>query len=207
MPKGLRMKLKYVGPKPIISHTGINFDNNKEDKFVYLNIVVQLLNSLNHEYITNKVYTYQSDMGRISNDTLHDELKKYCPNIDTMIDNTDHFIHDDMQDDIKRARENKVLTDIDKETLENNIKIMTNYIVQRSINKKVYYCAVDALAELVKKDNIEYIIVPMFQRFAHVLHSVQGSLKRQKFPIDTDMEIYEEGGELLAKLKVVNVLS
>ena len=201
------MELKYVGPKPIISHTGINFDNNKEDKFVYLNIVVQLLKSLNHEYITDKVYTYQSNIDRLSTSELHDELKKFCPNIDILIDDTDHFSHDDMQSDIQRARENQVLTDIDKEILENNIKIMTNYIVQRSINKKVYYCAIDELAELVKSDRIEYIIVPMFQKFAHVLHSVQGSLQKENFPIDTKIDIYEEDGKLLAKLKVVNILN
>jgi len=200
------MELKYVGPKPIISHTGISFDNNKEDKFVYLNIVIQLLKSLNHEYIENKVYTYQADTKRLSNDELYDELKKFCPDIDTLIDNTDHFSHDNMNEEIKRARENELLTDVDKETLENNIKIMTDYIIQRSINKTVYYCAIDKLAELLKKDNIEYIIAPMFQKFAHVLHSVQGSLKRQKFPIDTAMDIYEEDGKLLVKLKVINIL-
>jgi len=198
------MELKYVGPKPIISHTGIEFDNNKEDKFVYLNIVVQFLKSLNHKYITNKIYTYQSNMDRLSNMQLHDELKKFCPNIDKIIDDTDHFEHENMYNDIKRARENRVLTPLDKETLENNIKIMTDYIVQRSINKKVYYCAVNELAELVKKDNIDYIVVPMFQKFAHVLHSVQGSLKKQNFPIDTKIDIYEEDGKLLAKLKVIN---
>jgi hypothetical protein len=201
------MELKYVGPKAIITHTGITFDNNKEDKYVYLNILVQLLKSLNHKYIENKIYKYKPDMSRLSNTQLHDELKSFCPNIDKLIDETDHFAHDGMDDEIKRARENKILTDVDKETLENNIKIMTNYIVQRSINKRVYYCAVDVLAELVKKDNLEYIIVPMFQKFVHVLHSVQGSLKRQKFPIDTDMEIYEEDGQLLVKLKVVNILN
>lgn len=34
--------LKYVGPKPHILHTGIDFDNNKEDKYIYLPIVVEL---------------------------------------------------------------------------------------------------------------------------------------------------------------------
>jgi len=201
------MELKYVGPKPIISYTGIVFDNNKEDKFVYLNIVVQLLKSLNHEYITDKVYTYQPDTKRLSNDELHDELKKFCPDIDTLIDNTNHSSHDNMDKEIKRARENKLLTDVDKKTLENNIKIMTNYMIQRSINKTVYYCAIDKLAELVKSDHIEYIITPMFQNFIHVLHSIQGSLKRQRFPIDTDIDVYEKNGKLLAKLKVVNILS
>jgi len=201
------MELKYVGPKPIISHTGINFDNNKEDKFVYLNIVVQLLNSLNHKYIKDKVYTYQSNISKLSNSNLYDELKNYCPKIDSLIEKENHDIRAEIKDNITRAKENNILTNEDKITLEKNIQIMKEYLIQRSINKSVYYCAVNALAELVKADHIDYIIVPMFQKFAHVLHSVQGSLQRQKFPIDTDMEIYEEDGKLLAKLKVVNILS
>jgi hypothetical protein len=198
------MELKYVGPKPIISHTGINFDNNKEDKYVYLNIVVQLLKSLNHEYIQNRVYTYKTDTSRFSNEQLMHELKEFCPDLEKLMENENHDINHEIQENITRAHENAVLSEEDKEVLENNIKIMTPYLIQRAINKSVYYCAVDKLAELVKKDNIDYIIVPMFQKFAHVLHSVQGSLKRQKFPIDTKMEVYQEDGKLLVKLKVVN---
>jgi hypothetical protein len=198
------MELKYVGPKPIISHTGINFDNNKEDKYVYLNIVVQLLKSLNHEYIQNRVYTYKTDTSRFSNEQLMHELKEFCPDLEKLMEKENHDINHEIQENITRAHENAVLSEEDKEVLENNIKIMTPYLIQRAINKSVYYCAVDKLAELVKKDNIDYIIVPMFQKFAHVLHSVQGSLKRQNFPIDTKMEVYQEDGKLLVKLKVVN---
>jgi len=198
------MELKYVGPKPIISHTGIEFDNNKEDKFVYLNIVVQLLKSLNHEYIQDRVYTYHTDTARLSNSEIYDELKKYCPQMQDLIAVENNNVEDEIEHNIKRAQENMVLNDEEKTTLENNIKIMHDYLIQRSINKKVYYCAVDELAKLVKDDNIDYIIVPMFQTFAHVLHSVQGSLTRQKFPIDTKLEIYQEENKLLAKLKVIN---
>ena len=201
------MELKYVGPKPIISHTGIDFDNNKEDKFVYLNIIVQLLKSLNHQYIKDKIYTYHPDTNRLSSDELYDELKKYCPKIRQLMENQNHNIQSEINDNIQRAHNSDTLHEEDKHTLENNIQIMRNYITQRSINKSVYYCAVDELAELVKKDNINYIIVPMFQKFAHVLHSVQGSLKKHKVPIDTNMEIYEEDGKLLAKLKVENTRS
>jgi hypothetical protein len=199
------MELKYVGPKPIISHTGINFDNNKEDKYVYLNIVVQLLKSLNHEYIQNRVYTYKTDTSRFSNEQLMHELKEFCPDLEKLMENENHDINHEIQENITRAHENAVLSEEDKEVLENNIKIMTPYLIQRAINKSVYYCAVDKLAELVKKDNIDYIIVPMFQKFAHVLHSVQGVLKEQKFPIDTKLEIYQEHGNLLAKLQVINL--
>jgi hypothetical protein len=81
---------------------------------------------------------------------------------------------------------------------------MRDYLIQRSINKRVYYCAINALAELAKEDHIDYIIAPMFQTFIHVLHSVQGSLERQKSPIDTKLDIYRENGKLLVKLQVVN---
>jgi len=60
------MELKYVGPKPIISHTGIEFDNNKEDKFAYLNIVIQLLKALDHDYFEDKTYVYQADTARVT---------------------------------------------------------------------------------------------------------------------------------------------
>ena len=198
------MELKYVGPKPIISHTGIEFDNNKEDKFAYLNIVVQLLKALNHNYFEDKTYLYQADTSRLNNDELVRELKRYCPDLDSLMEKKNDAIEEEIFHNLQRAHENSVLDDTSKEILENNIKIMHDYLVQRSVNKSVYYCAVDALAELLKKDHIDYIVVPMFQTFAHVLHSVQGSLLKQKFPTDTKLDIYQQEGKLLAKLQVIN---
>jgi len=199
------MELKYVGPKPIISHKGIEFDNNKEDKFAYLNIVLQLLKALDHNYFDDKTYTYQSDTHRYSNNELVRELKKYCPNIDKLVNKENHNIEDEIKHNLQRARESDTLDDESKTVLKNNIHIMHDYLVQRSVNKSVYYCAIDALAELLKKDHIDHIVVPMFQTYAHVLHSVQGSLRQQKFPIDTKLDIYQEDGKLLAKLQVINI--
>ena len=198
------MTIKYSGPKPIISHTGIEFDNNKEDKYVYINIVLQLLNALNHEYFEDKKYVYQADTSRFSEKILISEAKKYCPNLDTLIDKQNHNIEEEVAHQLKRAHENCVLDDNSKAVLEENINLMHDYLIQRSVNKAVYYCLIDALAELLKKDNIDYVITPMFQNYFHVLHSVQGSLKKQKFPIDTSLEIYKDKGELLVKLKVIN---
>ena len=199
------MKLEYVGPKPIISHTGIEFDNNKEDKFAYLNIVLQLLKALDHDYFSDKTYVYQSDTNRYSNDDLTKQLKRYCPNLDALINKENHSVEDEIKHNIQRANESDTLDDESKTVLKNNIRIMHAYLVQRSVNKSVYYCAIDALAELLKKDHIDHIIVPMFQKYAHVLHSVQGALRQQKFPIDTKLDIYQENGKLLAKLQVINI--
>jgi len=198
------MELKYVGPKPIISHTGIEFDNNKDDKYAYLNIVVQLLKALDHDYFENKTYTYQTDTARLSNDEMLSELKRFFPQIDSLMEKRNHVVEEEIEHQITRAKENTVLSQEDKITLQNNIEMMHDYLVQRSINKSVYYCAIDALAELLKKDHIDYVIAPMFQKFAHVLHSVQGSLRNRNFPIDTKLDIYQENGKLLVKLKVLN---
>ncbi|MEA3331111.1 MAG: hypothetical protein U9Q29_05390 [Campylobacterota bacterium] len=198
------MELKYVGPKPIISHSGIEFDNNKDDKYSYLNIAVQLLKALDHDYFEDKTYTYQTNSARLSNDEMLNELKKFCPQISSLMEKENHDIEEEIEHNIQRAKENSVLNEENRKILQNNINLMHDYLVQRSINKSVYYCAIDALAKLLKEDHIDYIIVPMFQKFAHVLHSVQGSLKKQDLPIDTKLEIYQENGKLLVKLQVLN---
>ena len=198
------MELKYVGPKPIISHTGIEFDNNKEDKFSYLNIVVQLIQALSHDYFEDKIYKYNVDTQRMSNEELVHKLKQICPNLDSLMKNENHNIEKEIQHNINRANESDTLTDEDKSVLKDNINIMHDYIIQRSINKSVYYCAINQLAELLKKDHLDHIIVPMFQKYAHVLHSVQGVLKEQKFPIDTRLDIYQKEGKLVVKLQVIN---
>ena len=195
--------LKYVGPKPIISHTGIEFDNNKEDKFAYLNIAVQLAKALNCDYFGDKTYIYKTDTHRLLQDELIKELKNICPNLNLLIEKENHDIKKEIEHDIQRAHENSVLNKENKEVLENNIKIMRDYMIQRSVNKRVYYCVIDAIAELLKKDHINYIILPMYQKFAHVLHSIQGSLKKQKIPTESNIEIFKENANLIVKLQII----
>jgi len=56
------MHISYVDPKPLISHRGISFDNNKEDKYVYMSIVLNLIDALNHDYIEDKIYEKDGDL-------------------------------------------------------------------------------------------------------------------------------------------------
>lgn len=198
------MQLKYVGPKPVISHRGIDFDNNKEDKYLYLNIVIQLIKALDHEYFEDRTYSYNVNTKRLSEDELFRELTRVCPNMNELMKKHNHDIEEDIQHDIKRANESQTLTEEDKEVLKNNINIMHDYLIQRSINKAVYYCAVNVLAEMLKNDHIDYIIAPMYQTFSHVFHSVQGVLIKQKFPIESKLEIYQQDSKLFVKLDVIN---
>lgn len=199
------MKLQYVGPKVNISKTGINFDNNKEDKFVYLNIALQLLKALDHEYISDKIYTYDTNSTYIQQKDMERMVHQYCDNIDSVSAEAEDAVKHYLKYEISRAQHSKTLLDDEKEALINNLTIMRSYMIQRTINKTVYYCIINKLADVMKKDHIDYVVAPMFQKFAHVFHSIQGVLRRQKNPIDSKMEIYEENGKLLAKLDIHTV--
>ena len=198
------MQIKYVGPKPIISKTGISFDSQYDDRYTYLNITVQLLKALDHEYFEDKTYKYAVDSGRLKDSDIVDGLKEYCGNLDHAVEEGIKAEQKLIDDELKRAKENKSISELEREALIKNIRMMESYRLQYATNEKLYNCAVQRLATYVKQDHIDYVIVPMFQRFAAVLHSVQDELANQKFPIDTRMDIYEEDGKLMAKMEVKN---
>ena len=198
------MTLKYVGPKPIISHTSIEFDENKEDKYVYLSVVAQLIQALDHDYIDDKSYVYEKNL--FSHDECLYILNKYCKNLNTLLTQTNDSAQEDMEHDKERARNNDMLSDQDKEVLINNIDIMHDYVMQRAVNKNVYYCAVNILADIVQEDHIEHITTPYTEPFLHVLHSLQGTLVYKQAPIDTKLDVFEVDKQLLVKLQVINIL-
>ncbi len=198
------MHIKYVGPKPLISKTGISFDSQYDDRYTYLNIAVQLLQALDNSSFENKTYQYAVNSGRLSDSDIVDGLKKYCSDLEQAIQEGIEAEKKMIDDELKRAKENKSISTAEREALLKNIQMMEDYRLQYATNEKLYSCAVKRLAAQVKQDHIDYVIVPMFQRFAAVLHSVQDELAKQKFPIDTRMDIYEEGGKLMAKMEVKN---
>ncbi|MEA3372303.1 MAG: hypothetical protein U9Q62_01310 [Campylobacterota bacterium] len=198
------MQLQYVGPKVEITKNGVDFDMNKEDKYVYLNIAIQLIKALQHDYLPERVYTYSADNMRLSNHEINDLVTQYCPNISTSIAKVEKETKMYIANTIERIKKNTILHEDEKKAYLKNIELMRDYITQRTINKAAYYCVVEQLAEQLKNENIDYVIVPMFQKFSHVLHSAQGVLRRQKFPIDSKIEIYVEDGKLLFKLDVIN---
>ncbi len=198
------MQIKYVGPKPLISKSGISFDSQYDDRYTYLNIAVQLLKALDHTYFEDRTYHYSVDTGRLNDDDIIEALKSYCDNLEEAVQESMDAEKKHIEDEIKRAEENQVISDDEREALLKNIQMMESYRLQYATNEKLYHCAVQQLAMLVKQDHIDYVIVPMFQRFAAVLHSVQDELSKQKFPIDTRMDIYEEDGKLMAKMEVKN---
>ena len=198
--------LEYIGPKPLISEKGIDFDKNHDDKFNYLPVLLELIHALDHEYIEGKQYTFDAHPENMSSHEIYIALKKQCPDLDKMIEDIEERTAQDIEEHIERINHNDHLELDEKTAYANNLKIMKEYLTNFSINEALFNCALKRLAEVVTKDHLDYIVVPMFQKFAYVLHQLQKILEDQKHPIDTQLDILEENGQMIAKLKVITLI-
>ena len=194
--------LKYVGPKALFSATGISFDNSKEDKFVYLSILAELINSLDHEYISDKRYVIEAGRKPLDENILLETIRKRPSDLDEQISYWITKTTKEIDDDIQRAKENPILNTEEREVLKKNLEILRPYRLQRSINKSIYYAGVNLLASIIRQSDIQYITTPMYPKFLHVLHSVQGALRAFHPSIESNIDIYEEKSHLLVQLKI-----
>lgn len=198
--------LEYIGPKPIISATGIDFDKNHDDKYNYLPALIELLKALDHDYFDNKQYTFETHPQTLTSKEILDVLRSYCPNLERLLEEKEAQVTEEIDKRVDDIEANTNLEPDEKIAYKNNLKIMHDYLVKFTSNEALYNCALNKLAEIVTKDHIDYIVVPMFQKFAYVLQELQNRLKDQKHPVDTQLDILEEDGQLVAKLKVITLV-
>ena len=198
------MQLKYTGPKPIISHTGITFDQKKEDKFHYLAFVIELLKAVDHEYLKDATYTFEPETPAHSGEEMLAVLHRFSPEAQTEAKRRALHKRRELDGEIEDAGRNPLLNRDERNTLVTNLKLMYDYRLQRTINKSLYYSAVTTLASLIAADGICYIKVAFRQEYYHVFHSLEGILNTQKFPLRTHLEVYEDKGELMVRLDVTS---
>ncbi len=196
------MLLKYVGPKPLISAHGVSFDLNKEDKFIYLSIVAELIQALDHDYQSDQRYTYLAMAKPLNADKIYEIIADKDDNLLTEIKERQSVAEAEFQDELQRAHENKVLCEEEREVLIRNIELLHSYQINRSVNKTVYYAGINAIANEIKQGHIDYINAPMFPKFLHVFHSIQGALTKMHPPIDSSIDIHEHEGHLNVRLNI-----
>ncbi len=197
------MKLSYAGPKVLFTRSGIDFDNNKDDKYIYLGIAVELLKAFDHEYKPNQKYTYSASSTRLSDDDIMTYIKSSFDNYDVLLKQA----HDDAQGyyehEVQKANGQKEhISELEYSSWIKNIELMEKYVLQRHFNKNIYYAVIEKVALCLKKHGITQIDAPMFQNFVHVLHSIQGALKEKPEPKSSHIDLHEEDGSLMVSLSV-----
>lgn len=199
------MTLKYVGPKPLISASGVEFDHNKEDKFVYLSIVAELIRALDHEYVEDKRYTYITGQKPLDSDIIFSIIRTSDSALEQEIADRQAHIEAEILSDLERAHNHRILCDEECQVLVKNIELLRPYRIQRALNKTVYYSGIETLARFIQKGHIDHITAPMYPLFNHVFHSIEGALKKLHPPIDSSIDIYEENGHLAVQLKIKKI--
>lgn len=197
------MEIKYAGPKVLFSRKGIDFDNNKDDKFVYLNIAVQLLRAFNHEYQPGEKYVYDASSKRLNDNDILKFMQENFAQYDELVKKAQVDAEGYFEHEIKKAQSQKdMMSEIEYDSWIKNIELMKNYVLQRHFNKNIYYALIEKISLTLKKNGIAQIHAPMFQNFIHVLHSIQGTLKKKPEPKSSHLNIYEKDGILMASLDI-----
>lgn len=197
------MSLKYSGPKPLISAHGITFDLNKDDKFIYLSIVAELIQALDHEYVGGKRYTHMTAKKPMDCDDILALIHRNDPLLNQEIEDRQKIVEQEIQEELDRAHSNRVLCEEERDVLIKNIELLRSYRINRSINKTIYYSGITSLAHIIQKGHIDTIFAPMFPKFTHVFHSIQGTLVKLHPPIDSTIDIYAENGHLNIRLDIL----
>ena len=197
------MQIKYVGPKSLISTSGISFDKRKRDKFIYLDCVLQLMEAIDHDYEGTDPHLHTTESRQLIGEEILERVRQHCPDIETIITEAQRDAEAYMDENLTRVENSLYLNDEEVRTFINNLTLTRDYTVQRHINKSIYYYLVKKFIERLKHSRVKYISTPANKTYFHVFHTIQRSLRQEKAPVNSEVTFYKEGNGLYVKLQVM----
>jgi len=194
------MKIEYAGPRPMISQHGIDFKDGKEDKYVYLMISIQILQAIDKNYEEHKSYSYDTKTKRFSNDEIHQILNSYSTTLEQDVEDAEKSYTQKIDEEIEHIKMRTNLKETEKNVWVNNLEIMRNYRIQRSINKIYYMQSIELIKEIIKREEIKEIDTPFYEKYWHVLQTIQGALEEGRRSVHTELKIERSNENMIAKL-------
>ena len=195
------MELKYVGAKPIVSQHGISFDQNKSDKYTFINSAIELMEALIEQHKDNEVvellnFEYQELNGK----QMLEKLKLYCDDIDEIFNSREAQAKELISKYIDSVENNNNLTNDEKTAWIGNINVMSDYYLQYITNENAYNSILNALADEIVKRKIKEIIFPVGRNYGLVLGDLASVLTDHKPPVDTKMSFEDRDGQAVGRL-------
>jgi len=195
------MKIEYAGPRPIISQHGVQFKDGKEDKYVYLMISIQLLQAIDKNYEGHKSYSYDVSTKRFSDSEIHDILDSYETTLEEDVLKEEASYALKIENEIEDIRNRTNLKESERDAWINNLEVMKNYRIQRSINKIYYMHSIELIKKVIKREEIKEIDTPFYEKYWHVLQTLQGVLEEGRNSVHTDLEIIKtDENQMISKL-------
>ena len=194
------MTIKYAGPRPEISHHGIQFKDGKEDKYVYLIIAVQILKAIDKDYEEKKSYSYDTNTKRFTDDELLNIMHEYEPHLKEAVMQEEIKYEEHLQEEIEQVKQRTDLKEIEKDIWINNLNIMQQYRIQRAVNKIYYLHCVKDIATVIKRERIKEIDTPFYEKYWHVLQTIQGMLSEGRDSVGSDLKVEMTENGMTAKM-------
>lgn len=91
---------------------------------------------------------------------------------------------------------------MEKKTFINNLEIMKDYKIQRAKNKIFYFHVIDTICEVIHREKIKEINTPFYEKFWHILQTIEGELSSNKYKIKSNLDIIQKDEFLNAKLVI-----
>ena len=196
------MTIKYSGPRPVISQHGIDFKDGKEDKYVYLIIATQILVAIDKSYDKVKSYSYDTTTKRFSDDELLEIMLRYEPDLKEKVIQEEMRYEKHLDEEIETVKNKTDLQKIEIDAWINNLKIMKQYRTQRAVNKIYYHHCVQDIARVIKRERIKEIATPFFEKYWHVLQTIQGAISEGRDSVGSNLEIESTAKGMVAKLLI-----
>jgi acyl-CoA synthetase (NDP forming) len=197
------LKVKYVGPRVEISHHGISYKKDKEDKYVYLMVALELLRNIDNDYEKQSAYSHCYESHPLDESEVHSILKEYEANVEEHADAEYHHYEEKIKHELEFVKGLSHLSDIEKEVWMKNIELMKSYRLQRAINKIYYEHCISNIRKLIIQKKIKEIMTPFNKDFFHVINSLKGQLITGKPSLDAHaIEEMNNDDQMCIKLKI-----
>ena len=181
------MHLEYVGHKPVIGHTGVDFSIGKEDKYVYIEPAAQMLDFLSK--LDSKTKS-MINPGKVLDETeVFDILHKVRPEFDIFYNKNISKYEKDLDDEILEVSQQDSLNQVEKDVLRKNLNYMKSYRLQRATNKLAYEELINGCVDLIIKKGITEIDMPFSITFVHVATSFGTTLSIVNHYMSAQVEV------------------
>lgn len=181
------MDIKYAGEKPTISQHGITFNHAKEDKYIYLKGAIHILHLIDPQHEKEFDNT-------IPDREISILLQAYESNIEKHIKEEEERYKKKLQHELESVKQNDTLKEIEQEVWIKNIKLMQPFRLQRSINKIYYEHAIEIIKNIIIKEKITKIVLPLDKEYFHLVNSIKNKLEigREHHHSDIKIEMNDE---------------
>jgi len=197
------LKVKYVGPHVDISQHGVSYKKDKEDKYVYLMVALEILQDIDNDYDKQSAYSHCFTIGKLDEETLHTVLQSYESDVEKHVEQEYKNYQKKIKHEISFVQGLSHLKDIEKEVWLKNIELMKNYRLQRAINKIYYEHCIENIRKLFIHKSIKELLTPFNKDFFHVINSLKGALITGKPSLDaTVVEEINKEAEMCIALRI-----